>query len=65
MVKNEFVATYGFKLVVSGFGSNTRQVQQLLSTFSTRNTEEVVPPATGSLLVGIVNGTPPSLTVVT
>ena len=58
MVKNEFVATYGFKLVGSGFASKTRQVQQQLATFSTRNTEDVVPPTTGSLLVGIVKATP-------
>ena len=57
-MKNEFVATYGFKLVVSGFVSRTRHVQQLLSTFSTRKTVDVVPPATGSLLVGIASGTP-------
>jgi len=56
IVKNEFVATYGFKLVVSGFGSKTRQVQQLLSTFSTRNTLDVVPPGIGSFVVGIVSG---------
>ena len=58
IVKNELVATYGFKLVVSGLSSNTRQVQQLLSTFSTRNTDEVVPPVTGSLVVGIVSAVP-------
>ena len=58
IVKNELVATYGFKLVVSGFSSNTRQVQQLLSTFSTRNTDEVVPPVTGSFVVGIVSAVP-------
>ena len=58
MVKNEFVATYGFKLVGSGLASRTRQVQQQLSTFSTLNTDDVVPPTTGSLLVGILNATP-------
>ena len=36
IVKNELVATYGFKLVVSGLSSKTRQVQQFLSTFESR-----------------------------
>ena len=42
MVKKELVATYGFKLVVSGLSANTLKVQQLPSIFSTLKTVEQV-----------------------
>ena len=65
IVKKEFVAIYGFKLVVSGLSCNTRQVQQFPSTFSTRNTLEHVglgvvasQLALESLLIGILHGVP-------
>lgn len=63
MVKNEFVATYGFSVsVVSGFGAKTRNVAQQPSIFSTRKTlEQVVPTFSqliSSFVVGILHGVP-------
>ncbi len=63
IVKNELVATYGFRLVVSGLSARTRQVQQFPSTFSTLNTFEhvelvCVQVAVESFVVGIAHGVP-------
>lgn len=66
IVKKEFVATYGFKLVVSGLSCKTRHVQQFPSTFSTRKTLEQVPAgvvvasqfAIESLVTGMLHGVP-------
>ena len=68
MVKNEFVATYGFSVsVVSGFGAKTRNVAQQPSIFSTRKTLEQLPGVVVqsilSLVVGIVHGAPLPLQV--
>jgi hypothetical protein len=64
-VKNELVDTYGFKLVVSGFGSSTLKVQQLPSIFSTLNTVEQVSDVVPfsqvvvlSLSIGILHAAP-------
>ena len=57
IVKNEFVATNGNKLVVSVFGASTRHVAQQSSNFSSLNTVEVVVSA-GSLLIGSASGVP-------
>ena len=64
MVKKELVATYGFKLVVSGLSARTLKVQQFPSIFSTLKTLEhvvLVVPAQDtvvSLVVGMLQGTP-------
>lgn len=63
IVKKEFVAIYGFKLVVSGLSARTRHVQQFPSTFSTLNTFEhvavaAVQVAVESFVVGILQGVP-------
>lgn len=64
IVKNEFVETYGFKEVSSGFVARTLNVQQFPSIFSTLNTVEhvslVVPAgqAVASLATGIDQGCP-------
>jgi len=55
IVKNEFVATYGNVLVVSGFGARTRHVAQQSSNFSNLKTVDVSVTA-GSLLIGIASG---------
>ena len=55
IVKNEFVASKGYPLVVSVFGANTLNVAQHSSNFSSLNTVLVVVTA-GSLLIGIANG---------
>lgn len=62
IVKIELVATYGFKLVVSGLSARTLNVQQFPSIFSTLNTDEQVTvseqAAVTSLVVGILHGVP-------
>lgn len=64
MVKKELVATYGFRLVVSGLSASTLNVQQFPSIFSTLKTLEqvaLVVPAHDtvvSLVVGMLQGTP-------
>ena len=57
-VKKEFVATYGIvaTCAASGFAAKTLNVAQHPSIFSTQNTDDLVSPATSSLLVGISNG---------
>ena len=56
IVKNEFVATYGYILPCSGFCSRTLNVAQQPSSFSILNTVEVVPFSV--LVVGIAHGVP-------
>jgi hypothetical protein len=56
-VKKEFVGSYGKELVVSVFGIRTLKVAQQPSTFSILKILEVV-VSRGSLLIGILQGTP-------
>ena len=58
IVKNELVASYGNRDVVSVFGANTLNVAQQSSSFSNLNTL-LVAVSFGFLLIGSVSGVEP------